>query len=170
MLKDDPNWEAVHIQGQGNGYLFCNRASTQSVTLERMIAGPFPDFIYRSPKRARRHPGNWVGVGYGFRRKLPADWEREFVPDRTQLLTAGAARRDPVAEKWVAEHIAYRDGDAEVRAALHAKWDAELEHIRNVAAALHGWGLGGKCLPSRWRHGQRNTYGDHPARQSEPSR
>jgi hypothetical protein len=91
--------------GQGNGYLFCNAASSRSTRMQRLLANDYAMAIYRSPKRARRRPGKWVRAGPGFRTKLPVDWERDHIPDRAQLLARIPNGDDPVAQKWAADHM-----------------------------------------------------------------
>jgi hypothetical protein len=122
--------------------------------LGHMIAGPLPDIIYRSEKRQRRRPGQWVRIrrSGGYRRKLPVDWEREFIADRAQLLdvhgeyataggrdwlTRGNFTKGTWAEK-VADHIGWRDGGPEVRAALQAKHEAAIAHGKMLADRIRG--------------------------------
>jgi hypothetical protein len=129
------------------------RVITRQYTIG-LIAGPLPDIIYRSEKRQRRRPGQWVRIrrSGGYRRKLPVDWEREFVADRAQLLdvhgeyATGGGRdwltRDSFtkgtwAEK-VADHIEWRDGGPEVRAALQAKHEAAIAHGKMLADRVMG--------------------------------
>jgi hypothetical protein len=108
-----------------------------------MIAGPFPDIIYRSPQRARRRPFKWQRVGGGFFRKLPSERERRFVPDRARLLELGAGP-DSTAERWAADHVAWRDGDETVRARLTAEHEASLAYGKMLADRLRGDGIGDK--------------------------
>jgi hypothetical protein len=143
VLEDDPNWHAWRIQGMGRGYVFVNHASVPSYTLGHMIAGPLPDIIYRSEKRAQRRPYDWVSVPGGFRKKMPTRCERQYIPDRTALLNlhaeyvAGGGRdwltRKHIVEAGhaatVADHIAYRDGNWADRAALEAKWEARNQEM-----------------------------------------
>jgi hypothetical protein len=114
----------------GGGYVFVNHASVQSYDIGENVCSTLPDIIYRSEKRARRRPGKWMripGTG-GLRRKLPVPWELRYVATRTELLNVVAAGRyTSRAKRHVSGHIAYRDGDAETRSALEAKWAKERE-------------------------------------------
>jgi hypothetical protein len=133
VIKDDPDWEAWRIQGMGSGYVFMNCANVESYTLGRLLCDEIR-IIYRSEKRARRRPGEWVRVGCGHRQKRPVYWERDFVSDRAQLLAYNPGNWRRIAETHVAHHIAYRDADPATRETMAAQWRAE------------AWSELGKCF------------------------
>ena len=83
VVAADPDWIACRIEGPGRGWVFLNLANVQSYTLGRIIIDT--SNVYRSKKRAQRQPGQWVGAGPGFRRKIVDD-HRDIVPDRAELL------------------------------------------------------------------------------------
>jgi len=56
VIDADPDWSAWRISGQGQGWVFANKANLQSYALCRMITRS--GFVYRSEKRARRR-GWW---------------------------------------------------------------------------------------------------------------
>ena len=60
VVANDPDWTVWLISGMGTGLVFVNQANVQSYTLGLMIGSSLPDIIYRSEKRARRRPGEWV--------------------------------------------------------------------------------------------------------------
>jgi hypothetical protein len=142
VVANDPDWTVWLISGMGTGLVFVNQANVQSYTLGLMIGSSLPDIIYRSEKRARRRPGEWVRCGPGFRQKRSVEWERQFVPNRAQLLAQAGSSR--TAEQRVADHIAWRDGGPETRAALRAKWKANIELGRLLADRAMGR-ENGKC-------------------------
>jgi hypothetical protein len=61
VIDADPDWSAYRTKGQGQGWVFANRANLQSWALGRMIMGGVfgSDFIYRSEKRTRRASWWW---------------------------------------------------------------------------------------------------------------
>lgn len=106
VVAADPDWIACRIEGQGRGWVFLNLANVQSYTLGRIIIDT--SNVYRSKKRAQRQPGQWVGAGPGFRRKIVDD-HRDIVPDRAELL-ASCCYGPP--NELYAKQVAYHSRDA----------------------------------------------------------
>jgi hypothetical protein len=135
VIKRDADWRVWRVEGQGRGFIFFNEGNVKSYTLGREIADSFN--VYRSPDRARRIPGKWKRTGPGFRRKVVDD-HRCIIPDRAALL---ASYSGCPHERWV-QHIAWhnewRDGDAETRAAVEAKREAEQQAWLAEGAAILG--------------------------------
>jgi hypothetical protein len=124
VLKDDPDWSVWRIMGMGRGWVFFNHASAQSYTLGRKIVDNF--IVYRSEKRARRQPGEWVWIrgSGGGRRKIVND-HRGIVPDRAALLASYSGCPHERWARHIAWHIEWRDGDAATRAAVDASREAD---------------------------------------------
>ena len=140
VVAADPDWIACRIEGQGRGWVFLNLANVQSYTLGRIIIDT--SNVYCSEKRAQRQPGQWVGAGPGFRRKIVDD-HRDIVPDRAELLASCCyGPPNELYAKQVAYHIGWRDGDAATRAAVDASREADhqawLAEGKRLAARIRG--------------------------------
>jgi hypothetical protein len=139
VIEDDPDWRAWRIAGMGRGWVFVNEANVQSFTEGETIAGgrwSANDVIYRSPGRAKRKPSKWLRAGPGFRRILHEP--RIHATDRAELLHYTPAPRAAVIRE-VTDHIAWRDGDASVRASIaarraieHEAWLAEGKRLADL--------------------------------------
>lgn len=148
IIARDPDWTAWRIEGQGRGWVFLNHANVRSYALARLIGDQFN--IYRSERRARRAVGYDdfplingarvrpdIGIEKVTKDGLPyarvwGDYDHVLVRDRGALtaMLASDRYRDNLAPdgawaRQVALHVAERDGDAEVAAALRAALDAE---------------------------------------------
>jgi hypothetical protein len=158
VVAPDPDWRAWRIEGQGRGWVFVNLANVQSYTLGRIIADR--SYIYRSEKRALRRAGIWVRRGPGIRAKLVKS-PYGYIADRSKLAEVAVNGGDWVTRRkidngtWakeVAEHIAYRDGDAGARAVIDAKREEDFQAWLAVGRGM------AKALPSHRRRWKRNTY------------
>ena len=116
VIAADPDWTAWQTERQGGGLVFCNRANLHGYAMARLIEN---SANYRSPKRALR--GDWA-------------WGRGKVTDRAEVLAAlapGGRHHDYLAPdrpfaRFVAIHIAERDGDTARAAELEAERQADL--------------------------------------------
>jgi hypothetical protein len=140
VVANDPDWTGARAKSRGTHWVFYNRGNLQSYSLGRLIAGSF--VVYRSQKRseeAERCLDRWAFSDSN--RPGPMS---QVIRDRAEALqelydpghsyvsymsppngTGGLC--DGMWLAQVQQHVAYRDGDAEMRAAIDARRERERE-------------------------------------------
>lgn len=114
VLKHDPDWRMVPSESHGGTMTFFNRASARSWALASVM-GECRTIYRGSPARIRRNDRARFRGGF-FSRVIEnqEDAIARLQPHRLKRYTEHAQR-----------HTAYRDGDAETRAAMDAQDEAD---------------------------------------------
>jgi hypothetical protein len=158
VVTVDPDWSTREAENQGHGWVFFNRANVQSYSLGQLIGGWRT--IYRSPKRIRRNDRIWRSGGDSYCYVLKdreAALKELYSPGRSYVsyMTPPPpghphALCDGMWFDTVHKHIAYRDGDAELRAVMDAQREADkAAWIVGMGAFGRAWAAGrDKCFPA----------------------